>query len=156
MSRNKWSKEIIIEEILKLKEQSHPLNAISIMEDNMKLYGAARTHFGSWQNAITSAGLDYSEINHKIKEINWSKDIIAEEIRNIAAVGGDLRSDYIQKNNTKLHSAAQRYFSSWKESPLYSFSAKLHLPYTSHFEACYQWKSPANYTFHPNSLPSHF
>ena len=110
MSRNKWSKESIIEKILELHQQSVSLNAIAVMENNVKLYGAARTHFGSWQNAINAAGLDYNEINHKIKEVSWSKDIIAAEIQKIANEGGSLRSDYVQKNNTKLHSAAQRYF----------------------------------------------
>lgn len=120
MSRNKWSKESIIEKILELHQQSVSLNAIAVMENNVKLYGAARTHFGSWQNAINAAGLDYNEINHKIKEVSWSKDIIAAEIQKIANEGGSLRSDYVQKNNTKLHSAAQRYFNSWREAIEYA------------------------------------
>lgn len=120
MIRNKWDKETIINQILELKNSSQPLNAISVMNDNLKLYGAARTHFGSWKNAIIAAGLDYNEINKKLRETNWSKDVIATEIQKIASEGGNLRSDFIQKHNTKLHSAAQRYFSSWKEAIEYA------------------------------------
>lgn len=120
MTREKWSKEKILSQINELHTNNFPLNAISIMEKDIKLYGAARTHFGSWKNAIEAAGLNYAEINHKLKEVTWSKELIASEIQKIASEGGDLRSDSVQKNYTKLHSAAQRYFDSWKDAIEYA------------------------------------
>ena len=118
--RIKWSKEKVIEKIISMKENNEPLNAVSITKNDVKLYGAARTHFGSWAKAVEAAGLDYNEINHKVSEKSWSKDIVVQEIIRFANEDGNLRSDYVQKHYTKLHSAAQRYFKSWKEAIEYA------------------------------------
>lgn len=118
--RIKWTKEKIIEEIRNLNNSNIPLNAVYMTKHNIKLYGAARVHFGSWGNALEAAGLDYTQINHKFTEKSWSKDVIAEEIINFASTNGNLRSDYVQKHYTKLHSAAQRYFDSWKDAVEYA------------------------------------
>ena len=114
--RTKWTKEKIITEIITMHENGEKLNAVSVTKNNIKLYGAARTHFGSWAKAVSAAGLNYDEINHRISEMNWSKETVIQEIIRFATDDGNLRSDYVQKHYTKLHSAAQRYFVSWKDA----------------------------------------
>lgn len=114
--RIKWSKEKIISDIQELNRQNIPLNAINIMKTNVKLYGASRSYFGSWKDAVEAAGFDYDTINHKNTEKSWSKQIVIDEIVQFAIEDGNLRSDYVQKKYTKLHSAAQRYFKSWKDA----------------------------------------
>ena len=116
VDRVKWTKEKILTDILTMYENGEKLNAVSVTKNNIKLYGAARTHFGSWANAVSSAGLNYDEINHRVSEMNWSKETIIQEIVRFATEDGNLRSDYVQKHYTKLHSAAQRYFASWREA----------------------------------------
>lgn len=120
MKREIWNKELIISKIINIKEQGEPLFASHVMSNNSKLYGAARKHFGSWENAITEAGLDYKEINLRAKENKWSKDKVKNEILQLHQQGVCLNSEYIQKNHTKLHSAAQRYFTSWGDAISYS------------------------------------
>ena len=115
-NRINWDKDMIISEIEKMKSEGFPLNASYVMNNNSKLYGAARKHFNSWKNAVEASGLPYDEINLRSQENKWSKEKIIAEIHKLAKMGEPLNSDYVQKNNTKLHSAAQRYFDSWGEA----------------------------------------
>lgn len=115
-TRTRWTKELVVEEILKLKQEGVSLNASYIMEQNSKLYGAARKHLGSWREAIEAAGLDYKSINLRAEEKKWDRESIIEEIQQLASTGEVLNSDYIQRHHTKLHSASQRYFQSWGEA----------------------------------------
>ncbi|MFI5343078.1 MAG: hypothetical protein ACHQUC_02535 [Chlamydiales bacterium] len=49
---NKWSGEIIIKLIQEMKEKGAPLSGGLINRTNSSLYRAARTHFGSWAEAL--------------------------------------------------------------------------------------------------------
>lgn len=115
-TRMRWSKELVVEEIKNLHEAGVSLNASYVMENNSKLYGAARKHLGSWKEAIQAAGFNYEEINLRANEQKWDQDSIVAEIQRLAEVGESLNSDYIQKTYTRLHSAAQRYFDSWGDA----------------------------------------
>lgn len=112
-NRISWNKDLIVSEIKKMKSEGFPLNASYVMNNNSKLYGAARKHFNSWKNAVEASGFPYDEINLRSQENKWSKEKIVDEIHKLARMGEPLNSDYVQKHHTKLHSAAQRYFSSW-------------------------------------------
>ncbi|MCK5266874.1 MAG: hypothetical protein KAR07_01790 [Spirochaetes bacterium] len=58
---NKIIEELVLE-IQKLYKGGKPLNSGSIQEQNQPLYKRALRYFGNWENAITAAGFDYSEI----------------------------------------------------------------------------------------------
>ncbi|MBT7706783.1 hypothetical protein HN747_05055 [archaeon] len=60
LTRIKWSKELIIEEIKKIDLVN--LNSTSVKASNPKLFRAAQRHFGSWGAAIAAAGFDYEKI----------------------------------------------------------------------------------------------
>lgn len=115
-NRTKWDKDMILVEIKRLYAEGMPLNASYIMSNNSKLYGAARKYYDSWKVAIENAGLDYTVINLRSAENKWTEDKIVEEIKKLYEQNVPLNSDYIQKNHTKLHSASQRYFSSWGDA----------------------------------------
>lgn len=119
-TRIRWSRELVLAEIKKMKADGIPLNASYIMKTNSRLYGAARKHLGSWREAVIEAGFDYEEINLRAHEKVWDKDVIKEEIIKLAESGISLNSDFIQKKYTKLHSASQRYFKSWGDAVNYS------------------------------------
>lgn len=114
--RTRWDRDLVVKEIKKLHEEGTPLNASYIMSNNSKLYGAARKHLGSWKEAIETAGLEYGDINLRASENKWNQEKIKEQIKKLVVQGEPLNSDYIQKEHTKLHSAAQRYFDSWGEA----------------------------------------
>lgn len=112
--RTKWTLEDIVKEIIRLNKIGEPLNAYNIMKKYGKLYGAARKHFGDWGSAVEKAGFDYSQINKRKNEVSWTKEKIIAEIEKRKEAGLSLKSDYVQKENTRLHSASQRYFGCWK------------------------------------------
>ena len=108
-----WSKEKIINDVLTLQNKGECLNTNNMIKNHSKLYGAARTYFGSWRNLINELGLDYDEILLKNSDTHWNKEKIITMIKELKEKGENLRSDYTQKERTALHSAAVRYFGSW-------------------------------------------
>jgi len=63
----KWSKENIASEIQRLYEEGKDLSVTSIRKSYPTLLWAAKKsfRFGSWENAVSAAGLDYEEIKSK-------------------------------------------------------------------------------------------
>ncbi len=59
----KWTKESVIEEILKLKHNNKPLNNKYIKQNYGGLERGARQVFGSWKEAIEASGLDIAHTN---------------------------------------------------------------------------------------------
>ena len=114
--RTRWTKDLVVETIKQLKHEGTPLHASFVMANNSKLYGAARKHLKSWKDAVETAGYKYDEVNLRSSENKWSQDLIVSEIKRLFSEGESLNSDYIQKNFTKLHSAAQRYYDSWGDA----------------------------------------
>jgi hypothetical protein len=68
VSRTVWSEEKIIAEIIKLYGNGEDLSVSHIMQKYGALVRSASApgYFGSWENAIKAAGLDYDEIRR-----NW-------------------------------------------------------------------------------------
>ncbi len=68
VSRNIWSEQKIIAEIIRLKDDGEDLSVSHIQQKYGTLVKSASSpgYFGSWENAIVAAGLDYDEIRR-----NW-------------------------------------------------------------------------------------
>lgn len=60
--QQKWSPELIINEILRLKTDGSPLTTSYIKRHHQSLYDGANNHIGSWAKAVEAAGLNYQEI----------------------------------------------------------------------------------------------
>ncbi len=60
MNNNKWSRELIISEIIRLYNCGYDLRP-SVLRSNegIKLLSAANYHFGSWKKAMNASGIDY-------------------------------------------------------------------------------------------------
>jgi len=117
----KWSRERIINEILKIYKSGEPLNPSFMQKNNTSLIvtASSRRYFGSWKIAIESAGLDYDKI--KIRDFTvqkWSKNKIIMEIQKLAENGKDLNLTSVGKNYKQLYSAARKpkYFGSWDKA----------------------------------------
>lgn len=65
INKNKyWTCEKIIQKIKELHSNNISLNSQSMQKGkNRDLFDAAKNKFGSWENAIKNAGLDYQEIS---------------------------------------------------------------------------------------------
>lgn len=115
-----WSKEIIVENIQKLKQQNVDLSASNIMQIHIPLFTAAcsRRYFSSWANAVKAAGIDYGLIleagkmrrRNKLKK--WTKELLLEKIRRTELI----KLLKIYRDDLPLYSAARREFGSWKKT----------------------------------------
>ena len=84
---HRWSKDEIALEILRLYAAREELNYGSVQAKHLKLLRAATRYFGSWQEAIEFAGLNYDEIRrYRV----WSEDKIIQRIRKYHREGKDL------------------------------------------------------------------
>lgn len=112
----KWSKESIGLEIVSMYESGENLNYSSIAATNLALLRAATRYFGSWEAAVTFAGLDYEEIR---RYKSWTRERIVARIKELHAQGVDL-----SWRNVCLHVDAQlaaaatkkSHFGSWREA----------------------------------------
>ncbi len=55
----KWNKDAIALEILSMYESGENLNYSSVAGNNLSLLRAATRYFGTWEDAVRFAGLDY-------------------------------------------------------------------------------------------------
>ena len=108
----KWSKNKIIEKIQELHKKGEDLSYNNMKVKNPTLVSAAisKKYFGSWENAIQSAGLDYNKIR---REERWSKEKVLGKILQLRQAGENLNARYINDNYPSLHWAAGKYFGSW-------------------------------------------
>ncbi len=136
--KERWSKEKIKEKILELYENGEPLNANYILKKSMSLYKAGRIYFGSWKNAIESAGFDYSKISKEKPRIK--EEEIIKEIKKLAKSNHSLNMVSVKKssdaNIRRLYNRACQKFGSWKNAIQkagidYEKIRKVRKPYTN-------------------------
>lgn len=113
-----WTEELVVEYI-----QERNRNGISLAHSDVpnNIYIAARRAFGSWENALKACRIDESK--HR-KYSRWTKDLMIEKIRQIAADGVDTTFSSILLLDSPLATSYGRYFNSWddflKEADVYN------------------------------------
>jgi hypothetical protein len=118
--KQKWSKEKILQDILKLSEQNIDLSAGNVSKRYITLFSAAisRRYFSNWENAVKAAGFDYGQIMEVGKKrrrdllAKWSREQVLTEIR--GAKSQDLLKIY--RDRMDLYSAARRIFGTWEKA----------------------------------------
>lgn len=112
----KWSKESIGLEIVSMYESGENLNYASIAASNLALLRAATRYFGTWEDAVRFAGLDYDSIR---RYKSWTRDRIVARIKELHAQGVDLSWRNVCLNvDPQLAAAATKksHFGSWREA----------------------------------------
>lgn len=115
MSRkNKWSKTIVIEHILRRHQKGRRLNSNYVQQHCSKLYNAGCVYHGSWRKAIEAAGLRYDDVRvtEPVCPV-WSKKKIIKIIKRRHELKRPLNSNYIQLKLQNLYQAGVKYFGSW-------------------------------------------
>ena len=110
----KWSQEGIAQEILRRYEQKEDLSYSTMARENLPLLRAATRYFGSWQEAIEFAGLNYEDIR---KYRVWTNQRIIERIRELHAKENDLSWRHVSLHlDPSLAAAATKksHFGSWR------------------------------------------
>jgi hypothetical protein len=93
-----WTKDEIISSLLLRYKHGLPLNSTTLEKENESLYTACRNFFGSYEQAINSANINYLEVREDIKMINY----FGYEFESLVGdVLSDLRITYRKKLNRK-------------------------------------------------------
>lgn len=111
-----WSEERIIEQIRKHHAEGRDLSwrFVSTELDPALAAAAIRpSGFGTWQQALTAAGLDYEEIR---RHRAWDAGAVLEELRRRHARGESLRVSDAAAECPALVAAARRHFDGWYEA----------------------------------------
>jgi len=110
----RWSAERVLNEIRQWKEKGEALYANHVRLNYQELLAASIRYYGSWQKAVEAAGISYEAVR---KYRKWSKEVIVEEIRDLAARGFDLsfRSMALSQHNSMVYAAIRpKYFGDWR------------------------------------------
>jgi hypothetical protein len=118
LRRPRWSKPVIIGLIKQAKRTGDDLHWSAVTQRRDELGRAAFASlqprlFGSWDRALTAAGLDADEVNRYRK---WDRDTIIFALRGRAKDQEPLNSGAIQRDDPGLHAAAVRHFATYDEA----------------------------------------
>ena len=100
----------MIQDIILTANGKEPLNSHYFSVNHPSVYAAAERIFGSWGNAITACGLDYSSIR---KYRNWNRMRIVSTIKKRYKNGEPLSSQHVQHQFKALYMASIHHFKSW-------------------------------------------
>lgn len=108
LGRRKWNREHILGEI---RDWHHRVGKpSSVRAAPVHLCGAAKRHFGSWDNALLAAGLPPLGI------IRWSAQRVIDELRTLFPQG--ITEEHYTGASPKLVKAAYVYFGGWRKALL--------------------------------------
>lgn len=107
-----WDNETIIDEIKQLHAKGHDLSSRNMDMTHNSLIATARRRFGSWEDALKEAGIDYTHIR---KRKRWTRDGIIEGLRKLKSEGVPLISTEVAKRAPDLFAAAckKKFFGTW-------------------------------------------
>ena len=113
--RPRWTKPAIVDLIKQAKRRGDDLHWSAVTKRRDELGRAAFASlqprlFGSWDRALTAAGLDADDVNRYRK---WDREGILFELRERHKDQEPLNSGAIQKEDPGLHAAAVRHFGSY-------------------------------------------
>lgn len=116
--RPRWTKQEIIKLVKAAKRDGQDLHWSAVTKRRDELGRAAFASlqerlFGSWDRALSAAGLDSDEISQYRK---WDKESIAYELKSRSKEGEPLNSGAVQKEDPGLHAAAVRHFGGYDEA----------------------------------------
>lgn len=116
--RPRWTKQKIIALVKSAKRNDDNLHWSAVTKRGDELGRAAFASlqprlFGSWDRALTAAGLDADEVNRYRK---WDQETILFELRSRYKSHEPLNSGAIQREDPGLHAAAVRHFSTYDEA----------------------------------------
>ena len=110
----KWSNDSIAVEILRRHDAGLDLSYSGMTREDLPLLRAATRYMGSWEAAITFAGLNYDDVR---KYRSWTKERIVERIQELHEKGSDLSWRYVSLTlDPSLAAAATKksHFGSWR------------------------------------------
>jgi hypothetical protein len=111
-----WSRERIVARIQELHKEGVDLswrNVCISVDPQLAAAATKKSHFGSWREALESAGLDYDSIR-KYRE--WDDERILKMVRDFHQSGKELNAKNMELEDITLITAARRRFDSWHKA----------------------------------------
>jgi len=111
-----WTRERIIDRIKELHAQGCDLswrNVCLNVDPQLAAAATKKSHFGSWREALESAGLDYDTIR-RYRE--WDDERVLVMVRDLHARGLGLNAKSMESEDITLITAARRRFESWHKA----------------------------------------
>lgn len=106
-----WTPNLVAAAILRIANEQHALCYSEVHLKHRSLYEAARTHFGSWRNALISVGIDPISVR---KAKKWDKHDVIEAILACAVRKEPLAVTKVRPR--MIAHWAIRLFGSWKDA----------------------------------------
>ena len=129
-----WSKKRIIRLLKRYKKKGEGFRYNEFERKHPKLFHASCYHFGSWKNALSVIGIDYSKIK-KVK--TWNREKIKRKIISLYRKDLDLSYSAMRRNGyTSLVAAGCFYYSNWGKAIVAS-----DLPYVEISPLCFLAKA---------------
>lgn len=106
-----WPRAKVLAEIRRRHEQGKLLNTDAMLRENLTLHAAGRRHFGTWEQAVQSAGVDYNQfVRGGLR--GWTKSKTRQALKK------RLRDDRCDRRQVRddaptLFRAAVHHFGSW-------------------------------------------
>lgn len=79
-----WSKYYVIDWILRLREEGHPLNFHHLNQQGQSLTHSGIKYFGSWDAALLAAGLNPEDERAIPVFRQWTPEVVIQELRDFA------------------------------------------------------------------------
>ncbi len=108
-----WDREKIRIRISQLHRLRKDISYTGIRDDYPHLLFAAVHYFPNWGHAVTSCGIDYSEVRRQ--EV-WNKTRVKKELMRLYKEGEDLSYNEFQRKHPQLLPAAVYHFGSWENA----------------------------------------
>ncbi|WP_462411401.1 hypothetical protein [Neobacillus sp. Marseille-QA0830] len=109
LKNTKWSNEKIINELKKNQDKK----IIEILKQYKNLYDAAAKYFGSFENAVRAAGLDYEKMRTDTSK--FTKDELIHKLKDSYRKGEQVNDAAFRKNHKEYYHGFSSYFSSYKD-----------------------------------------
>ncbi len=109
-----WNEQKVIAEILRLHRSGIALNTGAICRGEYGyIHAAGIKVFGTWGQAVSSAGLSYVEIRKAAARGWWTRERVLTGISSLEHAGIRLSSQSIQRSHGDLFGAALKFFGAW-------------------------------------------
>lgn len=115
----RWTKSRVIKGLKVRAQVGAPLNYAAVVASDEPLAGAALRLWGSWDEALTAAGMDPDTIKRPRVDVappgTWSRTVVLERAKARQAAGLSMAAHHVQSEVSDLYSAAVAYLGSWGE-----------------------------------------
>ncbi|MRX54704.1 hypothetical protein GJU41_12040 [Bacillus idriensis] len=108
-----WTEESVISKIKDIYGTEKIRNIGNISKEEKNLYRAGLRIFGTWEDAVKTAGFNHEDF---LKRKKWTEYRVSNEIKRIYGSGEIFEIKNLQKKYPGLYNAGRRIYGSWDEA----------------------------------------